>query len=209
MLAAATAIEPGQSFIDLGCGVGAVGLCLKARVPALIGQGIELDPWLARLAAVNGLEARQGDIRLESPPLEQQVDWVLSNPPFFPLGAGRASPNAQRQAGRQGNDLAGWVRAAMAWVRPRGRIGFVLSSTQVPEAMAALQPAFGGIVLKPLIGKEGAALAERCLLFARQGSRSPFVLATPLVIRDEENALTHEASGLLASRQAMAFPPVK
>ena len=58
----------------------------------------------------------------------------------------------------------------MAWVKPRGRLGFILSSRQVPQALQALSPQFGGCVLVPLLGKAGAEQAERCLLFARQGS---------------------------------------
>lgn len=209
LLAAACGIEPGQSFVDLGCGVGTVGLCLHARVGDLRGQGIERDPWLAQLAETNGLTARQGDIFTDQPTAGQGVDWALSNPPFFEAGAGRQSPNLQRQAGRHGHDIAGWIRATMAWVRPRGRLGLILNSAQVPDAMAALTPAFGGLTLMPVQGKDGAPMAERCLLFARQGSRSPFVIAPALVIRDGCGGLTRQADGVLSHPRRLGFPPIK
>ena len=85
-------------------------------------RGIELDPWLTRLAQTNGLKASQGDILVLKPQQDQLTDlgsiqsalfscWCR---PFFP------SPNAQRQASRQGGDIGAWIRAAMTWVRPRG-----------------------------------------------------------------------------------------
>ena len=209
LLAAACAIEPGQSFMDLGCGVGTLGLCLSTRVADVRGRGIELDPSLVRLAQANGLEARQGDLIQLKPAPDQRADWVLSNPPFFDADAGRASPNNQRQQGRQGRDVRGWIRAVMAWVAPRGRLGLILNSVQAPAAMAALQPSFGGLVLMPILGKASAATADRCLLFARQGSRSSFILASTLVIRDGEGALTSQAKGVLGRPEHLPFPLVK
>src|SRR3954465_4114456 len=62
LLAAAIDAAPGDRVLDLGAGVGAVGLCLAARVPGCAIVGIELQPGLAALAvrnaALNGAESR-------------------------------------------------------------------------------------------------------------------------------------------------------
>src|SRR5215831_151055 len=62
LLAAAVEARAGQRVLDLGAGVGAVGLCLAARAPDCRIVGIELQPALAALAqrnaALNGVDER-------------------------------------------------------------------------------------------------------------------------------------------------------
>ena len=218
LLAAATPIKPGQSFVDLGCGVGTIGLCLGQRVANIQGLGLELDPDLAALGQRNiERNVQQADLRileedmLQAPP--QPCDWALSNPPFFAAGSGRPSPNAQRQQGRHGQvSLSTWLLALGAWVKPRGYMGLVLSSGQLAEAIQALGGGphnFGGFVIKPLLGKVDRQVAERCLLFARQGSRSDTVLAKPLAIRDRQGELTPEARQILDGGAALDLPPIR
>src|SRR5262245_36877576 len=62
--AAAIAASPSQRVLDLGAGVGAVGLCLAARVPDCSVIGIELQPALAGLAERNAhLNGMTGRVR--------------------------------------------------------------------------------------------------------------------------------------------------
>lgn len=211
LLAAATPIEPGQSFVDLGCGVGTLGLCLAARVPTAVGRGLELDPDLAELGRKNardyGFEVQQGDLAHAAPILQ---DWVLSNPPFFTPGAGRLPANLQRRQGRHGTlGLEAWLQGVQAWVKPRGRLGLVLASAQVQIALHVLGPSFGGFVLKPLLGKADRPIAERCLLFARQGSKSDLVLAAPLAVRQRSGDLSPEAQRILLEGAALTIPPIR
>ena len=56
LLAAACPALPGQSVLDMGCGVGAAALCLAARVPDLRLYGLELQPDYAELARRNAIE---------------------------------------------------------------------------------------------------------------------------------------------------------
>ena len=48
LLAAAAAPKPGQTVLDLGCGVGAAAFCLAARASGLSLTGLELQPALCR-----------------------------------------------------------------------------------------------------------------------------------------------------------------
>ena len=56
LLAAACPALPGQSVLDLGCGVGAAALCLATRVPDLRLAGLELQPEYAELARRNAAQ---------------------------------------------------------------------------------------------------------------------------------------------------------
>ena len=91
LLAAAVDARSGQHILDLGAGVGAVGLCLAARVPDCSVVGIELQPELAALATRNATLNAAGD-RLRTivhdlakplPPDLGAFDHVVTNPPYL------------------------------------------------------------------------------------------------------------------------------
>src|SRR3954464_1209443 len=67
LLAAAVHPAPGERLLDLGAGVGAVGLCLAIRVPDCTVVGIELQPALADLARRNAERNGLGE-RCPPPP---------------------------------------------------------------------------------------------------------------------------------------------
>jgi tRNA1Val (adenine37-N6)-methyltransferase len=60
LLAAAIDAGPGQRILDLGAGVGAVGLCLAARLAGCSVVGIELQVALAELAERHGPPGANG-----------------------------------------------------------------------------------------------------------------------------------------------------
>ena len=69
VLLAAAAGPPAASLVDVGAGVGAVGLALLKRWPEAIGDLVEIDPELAELArqnaAENGIGARARALALD------------------------------------------------------------------------------------------------------------------------------------------------
>src|SRR5471032_3216060 len=102
LLAAATEAAPGDSILDLGAGVGAVGLCLAIRVPGCRVTGIELQPALAALAERNARDNALSDrVRTIVHDLAQPLpaglgpfDRVATNPPY--LAAAVADPSPDR-----------------------------------------------------------------------------------------------------------------
>lgn len=88
---------------DLGAGCGTLGLLLCARSADCNVTGIEIDAEAWRLAqeniAENGLtrlQVMQGDVREIRQCLPAgSFDCVISNPPYFPVGSGKAA-NAYR-----------------------------------------------------------------------------------------------------------------
>lgn len=95
--------------IDLGCASGAIALLLLSKTRTLHMTGLEILPQAARLAAENmaknGYESRSsiinGDIRLHRQLFASgSFDLVVSNPPYFPQGSGRMSPDSERAAAR-------------------------------------------------------------------------------------------------------------
>ena len=91
LLAAAVDAAPGQRILDLGAGVGAVGLCLAARLAGCGVVGIELQEALAALAErnanLNGMADRVRtvvhDLANPLPADLGRFDHVVTNPPYL------------------------------------------------------------------------------------------------------------------------------
>src|SRR5690242_15157331 len=83
--------------LDLGSGIGSVGMMAAWRLPGARFVTVEAQDESVRLArksaVYNGLEARyeirHGDFRArEALAADERFDLVLGSPPYFPLGTG-------------------------------------------------------------------------------------------------------------------------
>ncbi len=204
LLAAAVTAQSGQRALDLGCGVGAAGLCLLARVQDLSVIGVELDPEKARLAVENGksnghdlerFQAQCGDIRtLDGLPVD--FDQVFMNPPFHDPKATPSPERARSQATHASEDLDVWVEAAYRRLRRRGDLTLIWPAARLSHAMTALSKRFGGIILAPIWPRVGMP-AKRILIRATKESRASETLGPGLVLHSEGNSYTEAARSIL------------
>lgn len=204
LLAAAVPAAPGQSALDLGCGVGAAGLCLLARTPDLRVVGVEINPEMARLAAENGAANGHGPDRYRAlcadvgalDDLPTDFDHVLMNPPFHDPSATPSPDRARARATHAAEDLALWVDAAHRRLRRRGGLTLIWPAARLSHALTALSRRFGGIALAPIWPRRGAP-AKRVLIHAGKESRSPESLKPGLVLHGEGNGYTEAARAIL------------
>lgn len=217
LLAAAVSPRAGERILDAGCGTGAVGLCLLARLAAKPFEvvGVEAQPEYAQLARANvernGQGARytivEGD--LARPPaalLERPFDQVVSNPPYLDAGAGTPSPDdAVDKANRESAlDLEGWIGRCLARLRSRGTLTLVQRADRLPAVLAALQGKTGEITVLPLWPATGEP-ARRVIVRARKGVAGPARLLPGLVLHGGEGKYTAEAEAILRDAAALAF----
>lgn len=206
LLAAAVRAGAGESVLDLGCGVGAASFCLAARVPDLRVTGLEIQPELAELArrnsALNGMEecfrVTEGDAARPPEALEG-FDHVMTNPPFHEPESGTAPGNASRAVAHMegGLDLAGWLKAAIKALRPKGRLVLIHRADRLPGILAALKGrGVGEVTVLPLLPRADRP-AGRVIIAARKGVRTPFRLLPGLVLHREGGAYTAEAEAVL------------
>ena len=189
LLAAACPAHPGQSVLDLGCGVGAASLCLAARVPDLRLFGLELQPDIADLARRNAAEngfAMQvdcGDLGLMPKSLRQDFDHVIANPPYY-AQSGTPSPNLSRDTAlRVDTPLGDWVTAAAKRLVPGGWLTLICGADGLPQVLSAMGPRLGSASVLPLAARQGRS-ALRIILRARKTGRAAFRLLAPLVLHD-------------------------
>jgi tRNA1(Val) A37 N6-methylase TrmN6 len=137
----ATVASPdARTLLDLGAGIGSVGLSALYRLPqdatltAIEIQEISAE-LLGRTVVENVIAERveviRGDLRDASVlPAGRSFELVTGSPPYVPVGSGHRSPHPQRAGARL--ELAGSVfdycAAARRWLAPGGRFCFVFDA---------------------------------------------------------------------------------
>ncbi|PUB15589.1 tRNA1(Val) A37 N6-methylase TrmN6 [Yoonia sediminilitoris] len=193
LLGASIAAKPGQSVLELGCGVGVASLCLAARVPGVSVTGVEVQPHYADLARRNARENSAAfhvitaDLRaLPHEVRQQRFDHVIMNPPYFDRLAGTASDDGGRDiALGGGTPLTDWLDIGARRVGPKGYLTIIQRIARLPEVLSALEGRLGSIVVLPISGRERRA-PELFLLRARQEGRAAFSLLSPLTMHAGE-----------------------
>lgn len=218
MLAAAVPARAGEEVLDLGCGTGAAGLCLAARVPGLRLFGVELQADYADLARRNaGLNGAAfsittGDLaHLPAPVLGLSFDHVMANPPFFAAadGSGAADPGRET-AQRLNTPLATWLDVALRRLKPKGTLTVINRIERLPEMLTALAGRAGDIAALPLAARAGRP-AGRVILQARKGVRGPFRLLSPFILHEgpahlaDADDFTQAATAVLRDAAALPF----
>ncbi len=142
---AAAGGRPARHVVDLGAGIGTVGLTLLLA-GATHATLVEPDPELAALATENaGAFAARAtvvdhDVRAPAPKaLLGVADLVVCNPPYGVTG--RSRPAALRHArARQGEPglLSAFARTTRAVLGPGGRACFVYPPSELSTLLAAL-----------------------------------------------------------------------
>ncbi|MEM8821994.1 MAG: methyltransferase domain-containing protein [Pseudomonadota bacterium] len=211
LLAAACPACPGQTVLDLGCGVGAAMYCLAARVPELVLTGIERDPDMAALARRNGsAEVVEADALDLPRALRRPFDHVICNPPYFSAGRGSPSPDLAREAALRENEagqIALWADLACRRVAPKGSVTFIARTDRLPDLLGALR--LGGLVVLPIASRKGAE-AGRVIVQGVKGARAPMRLLPPFVMHQgtahDGDRDHHTADAQAVLRDAGALP---
>ncbi len=192
-LSAAIDAKPGETVLDLGCGVGVAMICLKSRLPNVIVTGVELQQELAGLCrqnlAANKLdgEVLEADVNdLPQALRERSFDHVLTNPPFFDVSAGSPAAHEGRELGRRtAVSVETWLGVALRRLKPEGTLTLINRIEQLPACLAAVEGRAGAIRVLPLSARIGKP-AKLFLLKARKGAKTPMTLLHPLVLHDGE-----------------------
>ncbi len=210
LLAAATPAATAGLILDLGAGVGAVGLSAARLAPkARIGL-VETAPETAALARenirLNGLEERvrlyEADFvgaanRRASGLVDEAADVVLTNPPHHARGSVRVSPDPAKALAHVADaPLAEWTRAALALLAPGGIFAMIHRAEALSDCLAALGGRLGGLAILPIQPRDGAA-ATRVLLRGVKGSKAPLSLLPPLVLHRSDGAYAPLADAIL------------
>jgi len=209
------------TVLDLGSGIGSVGMIAAWRLPGASVVTIEAQEQsvlLARKSAeYNGLLGRY-DIRHEdfrdpgALASDERFDLVLGSPPYFPLGSGIQGDHPQKVACRfeLRGDISDYTHVAAAHLAPGGVFACVFPEEGRSRVEAAAARAELAIVRRrPVVFREGEPpLVAVYVMIRRTDLPEPVRLRTwvepPLVIRAADGSVHPEYAVV---KLAIGFPP--
>lgn len=209
------------SVLDLGSGIGSVGMVTAWRLPGARFVTVEAQEESVRLARkssrYNGLEGRYeirtGDFRSpDSLRPDEKFDLVLGSPPYFPQGTGIEGDHPQKIACRfeLRGDIADYCTVASQHLNLGGFFACVFPTDQLARVEKAAQSAGFTIVRRrpvvlregnePLLNLFGMVLSDHL----PPAFRDKTWVEPTLIIRQREGTIHPEYSAL---KLAIGFPP--
>jgi tRNA1(Val) A37 N6-methylase TrmN6 len=210
-----------RSALDLGSGIGSVGMIAAWRLPGARFVTIEAQEESVRLARksaeYNGLldryDIRQADFRQAGAlRADERFDLILGSPPYFPLGSGAEGDHPQKVACRfeLRGDIADYARVAAAHLEAGALFACVFPEEQRSRLeRAAADAALAIVRRRPVVFREGEPPLVGLFAMMRAGDlpepmRQRTWVEPPLVIRTAEGGVHPEYA---AVKLAVGFPP--
>lgn len=214
LLAAAVRPVPHREMrvLDVGAGVGTVGLCVAQR---LANAGVVLFEREAEFVALaqanisrNGFDGRvracQGAVGGPAEDLDRQglaagsFTHVLANPPYYAAGAATRSASKLKSAAHVmvNGDFNIWGRFLARMARPGGHVLVVHMAEALAEVLAGLNGRFGALRVLPIRPREGRN-AHRIIVSGIKGSRAPLIVLPDFILHGDGNGFTSEAQAIL------------
>lgn len=204
--------QPSFRVLDIGAGVGTVGICVAHRCLDAHVTLLERAPQLAALARANiernRLAARVTVVEaaLDAPAAVLEAadlasasfDDVLANPPYHAEGRGTPAPDALKAASHAMPEtgLDTWVRFMARMAKPGGTATMIHKAEALAAVLAAFSGRFGDLRVLPLFARDGEP-ANRILVQGIKGSRAPLVLLPGWLLHGEDNIFTLGAQSVL------------
>ena len=207
LAAAAVPVKPGNSILDMGCGVGVIAACVGVRCPETDITAVDVSDNMVQFARWNVIAQNltdrisviRGNIASALPNIaDGTFDHVVFNPPYFECDQHQSAHGDGRKLARQGGGipLALWFKAARRYVRPGGSITLVLRASRMAEILKHISIGAGSIEVFPFLPKSGNR-AKTIIVRAFKGSNGPLVLNAGVVLHNDDGSPTREADRLL------------
>ena len=207
--------------LDLGSGIGSVGMIAAWRLPGAHFVTVEAQDESVRLArksaAYNGLESRyeirHADFRApEALAAGERFDLVLGSPPYFPLGTGIEGDHPQKVACRfeLRGDIGDYCGVAASHLTPGGLFACVFPEEQRERVESAAGGAGLNIVRRrPVMFKDGEPPLITLFAMVRAGDlpermRGRTWVEPALIIRASDGSVHPEYA---AVKLSIGFPP--
>lgn len=222
LLGASAPVWPGMAAVDVGAGVGTVGLMMALREPTAAVDLIEIVPDLAAIASGNavlngvGERVRVHALDILNPAarggLARRAELAVSNPPFYQAVEQRASPDPLRARAHMldgGGDKArsghgGWMRAMLTLLAPHGMAVLIHRPEALPALLQAAEGRLGGVTVRLVYSRAGRD-AIRVIVGGIAGSRAPLRFVDPLVLHGQDGRFTPMADAIHRGQETLSL----
>ena len=204
--------NPAQ-LLDVGAGVGAIGLSVARRCESLDVTLVERESVLSELSAINakrnGLASRTTcltcDVTANAAHHEsaglvpESYDWVVANPPYFDtLKSTKSSKALKASSHAMATDgLELWAKFMVRMAKPKGNVLIIHKADVLYDVLRVLNGRFGAALVLPVSSFSGDP--ARCVIIqATKGRRGGgLTLLAPLVVHAEGGEFTDQAEAIL------------
>lgn len=205
--AAAIPAKKDDLILDMGCGVGAISLCMAQRCPEAYVTGIELQESYYELALENACLNEVTDrVQFFNEDIQsykgRNFDIAVSNPPYMDQGSYTTSPDPTKEKAIGETSVNVWVDMAAKCLKPEGTFVMIHRSDYLQKIIQAMGTKFGAIEIFPLHSKAGEP-AKRMIIRARKGRKTPSILYAGIIVHDQAGAYTEAAEKVLRGGAAL------
>jgi len=204
--------KPSETIVDLGTGSGVLPLLLAGQNRVSRVTGVEIQPELADMARrsvrLNRLENQitiiQGDLR----EIHRQLPvngfhWVVTNPPYYPAGAGVVSENPALAMAKfeVACTLQDWVRAASRLVKGNGRVAAIYPTERLAELITVMIQHHLTPKRLCFVYSYPDAGSNLVLLEARPGGKPGLQVLPPLTIYTQPGQYSERMNQIFAGKK--------
>lgn len=198
-----------QTALDLGTGVGTVGLIVlwgldaKASLTCVEAQQVSYDLLKANIAC-NELQSRVNPLHMDLRDinLSQKFPLITGSPPYFPLKAGTLPADTQKAHARfelRGH-VGDYAEAAKRHLAPDGVFVFCFPFLQKARCIQLVHATGFGIVTLRDVHPRRDRPPLFSLYSARLGWSSPIEEEPPFVVTEPDGSYTPEMTDMQSSR---------
>jgi tRNA1(Val) A37 N6-methylase TrmN6 len=207
-LGAAAPVQDGWKVLDMGCGVGTIGLCVTLRNRNISLIGIDIQSELIDIALQNANINKVNDISRffnlnilnDKTIVNNCFNSIIMNPPYQESGTVSPVKNKtfSHDEGASGATLKDWIKYAHLKLKQGGYLTMIHRADRLDDILLIMGQRrwFGSFVILPLHSREGDN-AKRVIIRARKERYAPTVLKRGIVIHNKDGSYTATARGIL------------
>lgn len=204
LLASAVTAKSSDHILDMGCGTGAVGLCVNERLQDvnLVMHGIDIQENMLDIARQNAIENgidsqhyRVGDVSNKKIFEAETFDHIVMNPPYYGDGERLQSPDPAREKAFTG-DLDIWIGSATHWLKHGGSLSLIHRGDKLDDILKCLYGRYGAIEIWPVHSKAHEP-AIRVIVKGVRNRKTPLKIHPAIILFDENGEQSAQATSIL------------
>jgi tRNA1(Val) A37 N6-methylase TrmN6 len=193
--------------LDVGCGIGAVGLCIAKQNPQIQVFALDIQESYVQLAQKNAeINQLESQFKAVSCNLENilnsfeadSFDFIVSNPPYFDYERSRKPEHEPIAMARHSQDfnIQTWIRKCLSVLKNWGYLTLVFPTERLDEVMRAVEGRAGNISIYPLWSQHKKR-AKLMLFRCQKASKAPLTLHFGQIVHEQASLHTEDAIQIL------------